>query len=135
MATNTKPPELRQARTCYDHLAGQLGVALTEAMTEAGLIDWPDDGFALTPAGLTWLTSLGVEVAALRASRRLITRSCLDWTERRPHLAGSAGAAICRILFERGWIVRGAAGRSVVVTQAGRAALVSSFKNLNLDWL
>jgi hypothetical protein len=135
MAINTKPPELRQARTCYDHLAGQFGVAITEAMTDDGLLDRPDDGFVLTPAGLTWLTSLGVHVAELRASRRAITRSCLDWTERRPHLAGAAGAAICLTFFDRGWIGRRDAGRSVVVTPAGQAALLSNFKNLNLNWL
>jgi hypothetical protein len=136
MATNPKMAELRQARTCYDHLAGRLGVALTESMTRAGLLDQTDGGFAITAPGQAWLADhLKVDVAELSKSRRAITRSCLDWTERRPHLAGAAGAAICQAFFYQSWITRGQATRSVIVTRAGQAALTAEFKDLNLPSL
>jgi DNA-binding transcriptional ArsR family regulator len=112
-----------RARTCYDHLAGRLGVALTDAMTRTGLLRQAD-GFALTGEGIAWLTTaLGVEEATLRTTRRPLARGCLDWTERRPHLAGTAGAQICQRLLDRRWIVRIGTGRAVRVTPAGEAAL------------
>ncbi|HET9896101.1 MAG TPA: winged helix-turn-helix domain-containing protein [Streptosporangiaceae bacterium] len=123
---------LARARTCYDHLAGRLGVEVTEAMTRAGLLDQAG-GFALTPAGLGWLAdSLDVDVAALTAARRPIARSCLDWTERRPHLGGGAGAAVCTAFFARGWIARTAGTRAVVVTASGELAL-RQLCGINLD--
>jgi hypothetical protein len=114
---------MRAARTCYDHLAGALGVQLTEAMTRAGLIDQAG-GFALTAAGFDWLGGrMGVDVPALAGGRRPVARPCLDWTERQPHLGGSAGAAICGRFFEQGWIVRAASSRAVTVTPAGEQAV------------
>jgi DNA-binding transcriptional ArsR family regulator len=111
---------LARARTCYDHLAGALGVLITTAMTERGLLDW-EHGLALTPEGTSWLTGLGIALPP--ATRRPPVRSCLDWTERRPHLAGAAGAALCGHAFGAGWITRIGAGRAVVLTDAGRSAL------------
>ncbi|ARF55799.1 ArsR/SmtB family transcription factor [Streptomyces gilvosporeus] len=114
---------LARGRTCYDHLAGRLGVALTDAMTARGLLD-QDGGFALTDAGRTWLTEgLGIEAAALCGGRRPQARGCLDWTERRPHLAGTAGARLCDRLLERRWIRRIGTGRAVRLTPDGAAAL------------
>jgi hypothetical protein len=109
---------LRRARTCYDHLAGVLGVAVTEAMTTRGLLDWEQ---GLTLAGAEWLA--GLDGTLPPAGRRPAVRSCLDWTERRPHLAGTAGAAVCRHAFDAGWITRTGASRAVELTDAGRAAL------------
>jgi DNA-binding transcriptional ArsR family regulator len=103
------------ARTCYDHLAGSLGVALADAMTGGGMLSW-DRGLALTDHGVDRLTALGVDLAP---TRRPALRSCLDWTERRPHLAGAVAAALCRHAFEAGWIVRVGTGRAVRVTPAG----------------
>lgn len=111
---------LARARTCYDHLAGGLGVAIADAMTDRGLLDWTQ-GLALTGAGVDWLAQLGLELPA--GTRRPPVRSCLDWTERRPHLAGSVGAALCRLAFERGWITRIGTGRAVAVTDEGAGAL------------
>jgi DNA-binding transcriptional ArsR family regulator len=102
---------LARARTCYDHLAGALGVAVTEAMTNRGLLNW-EHGLTLTNDGLRWMAGLGL---TLPASRRPPVRSCLDWTERRAHLAGAVGALVCRHAFDAGWI------RSI--TSAGRRAL------------
>ncbi|WUT77502.1 helix-turn-helix domain-containing protein [Streptomyces sp. NBC_00669] len=111
---------LAHARTCYDHLAGTLGVAITDAMAARGLLS-DAHGLGLTAEGAAWLTGLGIAVPA--GSRRPAVRSCLDWTERRPHLAGSVGAALCRHAFDAGWITRIGTTRAVAVTPAGRHAL------------
>lgn len=123
LRTATVATALARGRTCYDHLAGRLGVAITDAMTARGLLD-QDTGFALTDAGLSWLTGpLGVPPTALRGTRRPLARPCLDWTERRTHLGGTAGAQICRRLLELGWIARVGSGRAVRVTADGETAL------------
>jgi DNA-binding transcriptional ArsR family regulator len=114
---------LRRGRTCYDHLAGQLGVAVTDAMTEAGLLD-QTRGFALTHTGLAWLTdTLRLDANDLRPGRRPLARGCLDWTERRQHLAGTAGAKLCQKFFDNCWLTRVGSGRAVRLTPAGQAAL------------
>jgi DNA-binding transcriptional ArsR family regulator len=116
---------LRRGRTCYDHLAGQLGVAVTDAMTEAGLLD-QTRGFALTHTGLAWLTdTLKLDANDLRPGRRPLARGCLDWTERRQHLAGTAGAKLCQKFFDNRWLARVGSGRAVRLTSAGQNALQS----------
>jgi DNA-binding transcriptional ArsR family regulator len=116
---------LRQARFCYDHLAGVLGVAVTEALVDRRALAPRDSGFAVTPDGVAAMAAIDVDVAALEARRRPLTRACLDWTERRPHLAGALGAAMASSFRERRWIEHGAAGRIVRVTPAGRRGLRS----------
>jgi DNA-binding transcriptional ArsR family regulator len=111
---------LARARTCYDHLAGALGVSVTTAMTGRGLLDW-EHGLALTSDGACWLAALGVTVPP--ATRRPLVRSCLDWTERRPHLAGAVGAAFCTHALAAGWITRIGSGRAVALTSVGANAL------------
>jgi DNA-binding transcriptional ArsR family regulator len=118
---------LARGRTCYDHLAGRLGVEITDAMTRAGHLR-QDAGFAFTDAGLGWLaTALEVDPAALRDTRRPLARACLDWTERRTHLAGVAGTLICQRLMDRRWIARIGSGRAVRVTRSGERALHELF--------
>ncbi|HEU5271564.1 MAG TPA: hypothetical protein VFU36_16675 [Jatrophihabitans sp.] len=119
---------LRAARTCYDHLAGVLGVAVTEALVsrQALLID--EGGFQLGPAAEPTFGSLGLELPGQltrRASRPLL-RSCLDWTEKRPHLAGRLGAAVAAAMLQAGWLVRPATDRSVAVTDLGRQRLANT---------
>lgn len=111
---------LARGRTCYDHLAGRLGIAVTDALTARGLLV-QDTGFALTGAGLAWFGSAGIPLVPAR--RRPLARACLDWTERRPHLAGVAGAALCRHALDSAWCVRIGSGRAVKVTAAGERAL------------
>jgi DNA-binding transcriptional ArsR family regulator len=110
-----------RARTCYDHLAGALGVSITDAMTRAGLLDW-EQGVALTGDGARWFASVGITLPS--DSRRPLVRSCLDWTERRPHLAGAAAAALCGSALDSGWVTRIGTGRALAVTDAGRTALL-----------
>ncbi|MFB7655444.1 MULTISPECIES: ArsR/SmtB family transcription factor [unclassified Streptomyces] len=111
---------MARGRTCYDHLAGRLGIAVTDALTGRGLLR-QDTGFALTDAGLGWFDAAGIPLTP--TGRRPLARACLDWTERRPHLAGVAGAALCRHALDTGWCVRIGSERAVKVTPAGEAAL------------
>ncbi|MDV5144598.1 winged helix-turn-helix domain-containing protein [Streptomyces sp. SBC-4] len=111
---------MARGRTCYDHLAGRLGIAITEAMTVRGLLR-QDTGFALTDQGVAWFEELGLPL--VRKGRRPVARGCLDWTERRPHLAGTAGAALCRHALATGWCVRIGSERAVKVTAEGETAL------------
>ena len=111
---------MARGRTCYDHLAGRLGIAVTEALTLRGLLR-QDTGFALTDAGVEWFGTTGI--ALDRRGRRPLARACLDWTERRPHLAGVAGAALCRHALDAGWCVRIGSERAVKVTPEGEGAL------------
>jgi DNA-binding transcriptional ArsR family regulator len=116
---------LRTARLCYDHLAGVLGVAVTEGLVGRGVLVVLPDGasFDVTPAGETWLGGLGVDVAAARRRRRSFARACLDWSERRPHLAGAVGAGVARAFLGHGWVARRPDDRALVVTAAGRQAI------------
>ncbi|GAA2449461.1 winged helix-turn-helix domain-containing protein [Streptomyces macrosporus] len=113
---------MARARTCYDHLAGRLGVAVTDALLERGLLQ-QDTGFAVTEAGLRWFAGLGIDLTARPRGRRPLVRACLDWTERRPHLAGVAGAALCRHALDAGWCERIGTRRALRVTDGGRHAL------------
>jgi DNA-binding transcriptional ArsR family regulator len=110
---------LRTARTCYDHLAGRLGVGLADALTQRGLVALDRDGGEVTPAGLTFFSDLGLDLAAPAKSRRVFCRPCLDWTERRYHLAGHVGACLLRHCVERSWITRQRDSRVVTITPAG----------------
>lgn len=112
--------KLASGRFCYDHLAGRLGVSLTDAWIDAGWLDDPDH-LVLTPRGRDGFTGLGVDVIGIDALRRPTTRVCLDWTERRPHLAGALGAAVASLCLESEWIVRRPGSRGVRVTEAGAA--------------
>ncbi len=131
---------LAQARTCYDHLAGQAGVALLDALLAGEILVGCADpaagapqaagapaGFDVTAAGESTLGAFGVNVPSLRRSQRRFAGPCLDWTERRPHLNGALGAAITARLLERGWIERGSYRRAVRVTPVGRDGLAATF--------
>lgn len=111
------------ARTCYDHLAGACGVALHDLLLSSGALVGAPGGYDVTPAGRAWFDDLGVDVDAARARRRGFARPCLDWTERRPHLAGSLAAATTDRLLDLGWFVRRASdSRALRLTDDGAAA-------------
>ncbi len=126
-ATPRISPEMREARTCYDHLAGRLGVAIADALVSRGLIVLGDEAGEATETGRAWLAQFGVSVEPAGRSKRLFCRPCLDWSERRPHLAGRLGAALCRRCEELGWVDRARNGRAVTVTETGRSGFAEAF--------
>jgi len=116
------------ARTCYDHLAGELGVALAGALEHKRMIvARGEHDYELTDAGSVLLNDWQIDATALRRSRRSFARRCRDWTERRDHLAGAMGAAICGKLFEFRWITRDRSSRAVHLTITGREQLTRLF--------
>jgi DNA-binding transcriptional ArsR family regulator len=123
----TAMARLRSARTCYDHLAGRLGVGLAEALVDRGALVRDEDAFQIAPPGWAWFISIGIDVDHVTAGRRSVARACLDWTERRPHLAGSLGAALARRALELGWVVRLSGTRALLVTPEGRGFLEGAF--------
>ncbi len=115
-------PPIRTCRTCYDHLAGRVGVALTETLVKQHLLEHTGNNFTPTAKGIRWFNELGIDCEALKGERRSFARACLDWTERRPHLAGSLGAAILQKMFDDSWLRRMPNTRAVLVTPKGRKA-------------
>ena len=114
---------LHEARTCYDHLAGRLGVAITDALVDRALVLGPDHDLRPTEEGERRFAAIGVDVAALHRARRPLTRACLDWSERRPHLAGALGAALLARLRDVDGVERLPAPRAVRLLPAGRSLL------------
>jgi DNA-binding transcriptional ArsR family regulator len=121
---SSEAARLAGARLCYDHLAGRLGVGVLDALVAQRWLRPASHGWDVTARGDDALGALGVDVAAARARRRAFARSCLDWTERRPHLAGALGAAVAQHALAAGW-VRRADGRGLVVTPSGCERLVA----------
>jgi DNA-binding transcriptional ArsR family regulator len=119
--------QLRHARTCYDHIAGVLGVGLAERLTEREHVVLGDEAGEVTPAGADFLAKLGVDLSHARAKRRVFCRPCLDWTERRPHIGGAVGAALANRCFEMKWIERVRDGRALTIMPAGRRGLMEHF--------
>ncbi len=118
---------LRFARTCYDHLAGRLGVALADALVTKKFVVLSEEGGALTARGRTFLTQFGAALLARPGSRRVFCRACLDWSERRYHVAGLVGAEILRRCIELGWLARTRGSRTLRLTPAGRRGLRETF--------
>ena len=129
--TGPKDIALRTARTCYDHLAGRLGVAISDAMIASGHAVIDSDGGEITEKGLVHLASVGIGLetgTAARGRRRgVLCRPCLDWSERRVHLAGRVGSALCRHAFAQDWIRRIDGSRAVLITPRGRAGFKQAF--------
>lgn len=119
----TRNELLREARTCYDHLAGRLGVAFAGALERRGVIERSNGDYALGGRAEEELAALGIALEPLSALRRPLVRGCLDWSERELHLAGSLGAAVTARLFELGCIARRDATRSIALTERGRELL------------
>ena len=113
---------LRAGRTCYDHLAGRIGVGLADALVAGGRVELGRDGGVVTARGRALFDSLGLDT-----DRALTCRPCLDWSERRPHLAGRLGAALCVHCVTQGWVRRVAGTRAVEVTVLGRGRLREVF--------
>jgi hypothetical protein len=123
----TRGKALQRARTCYDHLAGQLGVALADALEQQRVLTPAAGGWVLTSQGERRLGALGLDIGALRRSRRSFLRPCLDWTERRPHVAGMLGRVLAGRLLDLGWVRRAEATRAVLITPLGEQQLLAEF--------
>jgi DNA-binding transcriptional ArsR family regulator len=120
--------ELQLARRCYDHLAGRLGVALTEGLQERAFIrPAPEKRFEVTAAGADWLAGLGIDVDALKPTPRGLARQCLDWTERSHHLGGPVGVRLMSALCDDGWLRRSNETRAIQVTPKGDMELRRQF--------
>jgi DNA-binding transcriptional ArsR family regulator len=116
---------LRLARTCYDHFAGRLGVAIADSLRTRGHVILGDDGGQVTETGLAFLGDLGAQFS--KTSRRPFCRHCLDWTERRPHLSGIVGASIAIRCFDLGWVERERNPRALRITPKGQEGFRRSF--------
>lgn len=123
--TGPRHAALREARVCYDHLAGERGVALLESLYRRGFVEGAGD-VVLTEAGRAYVTGLGVDLDRLAGSRRPICRTCLDWSERRAHLGGALGAALLDLMDARGWLRR-EEGRVLRFSSAGALAFEEAF--------
>ena len=121
------PHPLREARYCYDHLAGRLAVAITQGLLDRRLLVRAAAAFAPTPRGEAWFARFGLDLAALRATRRQFAPLCMDWSERKDHLGGVLGAALAQQLEQNRWIKRRRDSRAVIVTPTGAKALAAEF--------
>jgi DNA-binding transcriptional ArsR family regulator len=120
------PEHLIHARSCYDHIAGAVGVSIHDALVARGwlTLSEPDDSeYSLMEAGVRQLASMSIDVDDLRAGRRRLAFGCLDWSERRPHLGGAVGAALLSMMLERRWVTRERHSRALTVTAIGRRQL------------
>lgn len=130
VATGPKDKALRRARTCYDHFAGGLGVAIADSLTAAGAVELDLDSGLLTADGAAFLRAHGIVMPgreSQRPSSRPVCRPCLDWSERRPHIAGQLGAAICTHFLENGYVRRAKTARAIDITPKGAQALQKMF--------
>jgi DNA-binding transcriptional ArsR family regulator len=129
----TTPNRLRAARTCYDHIAGTLGVALHDRIKGMGWLSRgagesaAENAYELTPRGTKGFRELGIDVEANRALRRRLAYACVDWSERRPHLGGAFGAALLNIALERKWVIQELDCRALAITRVGRREMRARF--------
>lgn len=125
------PKHLRAARTCYDHIAGTLGVDLHDRMSSLGWLDVKSgaeaDAYDLTPKGSRAMSALGIDIDAVRATRRRFMFGCLDWSERRAHVGGAIGAALLAHALKRRWVVQDRDGRALRITALGGRDMMREF--------
>jgi len=122
-----RDPAMRRARVCYDHLAGELGVAMLDGLLARGVIEDRGGALSLTDAGASFVCEFGVETEGLGAARRPICKACLDWSERRSHLGGALGKALLSRIYAEGWARRLEGGRVVAFSAPGLAAFQQTF--------
>ena len=122
-----KDPALRKARVCYDHLAGDYGVRMLDSLVHRGAITSDGDNLTVTEQGHTELLEIGIDVASLHSNRRPLCKSCLDWSERRSHLAGTLGKALLSHFLAEGWARRSDDSRAIHFTKAGEGRFLALF--------
>jgi len=116
------------ARTCYDHLAGRLGVRITDALLARGIIKTAGEKYDITEDGIDWFESLDIDIASLKLKSRSFAHPCLDWSERRHHLAGALGAALLDMMIREDWIRKRRNSREVDITYKGQKMLTGLLK-------
>ena len=121
-------PAMRHARVCYDHLAGELGVAMFDALSRKGHIAARGEEVRLTKKGEGFVADFGIDLPALAQSRRPLCKSCLDWSQRRSHLAGNLGAALLERIYDLKWAARERKSRTVIFTRGGEANFLRQFR-------
>lgn len=114
--------QMRQARLCYDHFAGRLGVAIADSFHARGFVELHEEGGLITPDGEDFFRKSGLDVQSFKGSKRVPCRSCLDWSERRFHIAGTIGAIVANHCMEKGWVERGRDSRVLTVNQGSLTA-------------
>jgi DNA-binding transcriptional ArsR family regulator/predicted transcriptional regulator len=127
-ATDNKP--VRYCRSCYDHLAGKVGVLLTDGLLKQQFIFKEENAYRISDTGEKWFNSLGIDVSSLKKQKRLFARACLDWSERKHHLAGSLGAALLTHLIADGWVRPEKHSRIINITRKGSEEFL---KHLKID--
>ncbi len=120
------PERLRRARTCYDHMAGQVAVQLHDRLAEQGWLRDEGESYALTASGEQGCSALGIDVAALRRSRRRLACACLDWSERKPHIGGALGAALLQLALKQGWVEQDLDSRALAVAPHGEKRMLAA---------
>jgi len=118
---------IKYCRTCYDHLAGKVGVLITDSLLKQGVITGREKTFSVPNKGIKWLGNLGIDVSDLQQQRRVLVRPCLDWSERRYHIAGALGASLLDMMLQSGWIRRTKHSRAIVITGKGQQEIYKYF--------
>ena len=121
-------PPIKYCRTCYDHLAGKIGVALAESLLQQKIIIEKNNTFEITSEGEKWFSDFGVNIGDAKKQKRIFLKPCLDWSERRYHIAGSVGTLLLNKMLEQDWIRRTANSRVIIITAKGEKEMLKSFK-------
>ncbi|OXG08854.1 ArsR family transcriptional regulator [Flavobacterium araucananum] len=121
-------PPIKYCRTCYDHLAGKIGVALADSLLEQKIIIEKDSAFEISPEGEKWFSDFGINTAEAQKQKRIFLKPCLDWSERRNHIAGSIGTSLLNKMLEQDWIRKTKDSRAITITGKGEKEFLKYFK-------
>lgn len=121
-------PPIKYCRTCYDHLAGKIGVALTDSLLEQKIILNKNDTFQISAEGEKWFSDFGIDIEEAQKQKRIFLKPCLDWSERRNHLAGSVGAMLLNKMITEDWLRKTKNSRAIIITGKGEKELLKHFK-------
>ena len=121
-------PPIKYCRTCYDHLAGKIGVALTDSLLKQKIILNKNDTFQISSEGEKWFSDFGINIEGAQKQKRIFLKPCLDWSERRNHLAGSIGALLLNKMISEDWLRKTKNSRAIIITGKGEKELLKYFK-------
>lgn len=125
---NRELSAIKQCRTCYDHMAGHLGVSINDYLLQEQILGLCDREYVVTPRGTDFFTHIGIDLSAAKQDRRMFARPCLDWSERKHHLAGSLGAAMLNSMLAKNWMRRIENSRALMITSIGKSKIYDIFK-------